>query len=208
MPLLIGLAGPSCSGKTEISRWLSRHLDAQLLSIDSYYRDLSHLSPEERRRVNYDEPASIDEQLLTEQLELLCHGRAIEKPVYDFTIHNRARNRETFSPTPYVLIEGLFTLHWEATRNLLAAAVFVDAPHEVCLARRIERDIRERGRTEASVREQYERTVRPMCDRWVMPTQRFANLTLSGLEPIEENGGRILDHVSRLAPRVSAAVAG
>lgn len=195
-PYFIGIAGPSCSGKSEVSRRLARLLRAPTLVIDHYYRDLACLPFEERIQTNFDDPASMDEELILEHARALKHGLDIDQPTYDFSRHTRADVVELIQSAPFVILEGLFALHWAGVRALIDTRVYIDADHDICLERRIFRDVRERGRTEESVRLQYEETVRPMCDCYVSPTKQFADLVLCGTDPIKQSVYRILLHVA------------
>jgi uridine kinase len=192
-PYLIGVAGPSCAGKSSLAAHLvSRlnaarlnveQLDAAVLSLDSYYRPLSHLEPSERARYNFDTPHALDSDLLLQQVRHLREGHAIQCPVYDFVAHTRARQSIEFAPRPFIVIEGLFALYWEELRALLGTKVYVDLGEELCLERRIERDVRERGRTRDSVLLQYQTTVAPMARRYVHPARAHADLLVSGDAP-------------------------
>lgn len=184
---MIGIAGPSCAGKTELARHLADALDAPIVALDSYYRGLDHLSLEQRARSNFDVPESLDAELLARHVDRLARGCEIQVPVYDFSCHRRTTAVRVVRPARYVLIEGLFALHWEAVRELLDVRLYVGAGDDVCLRRRIERDVRERGRTPESVIEQCRTTVEPMARRYVLPTAAFAGLVLDGEAPIEES---------------------
>jgi len=186
-PYLIGIAGPSCSGKSEVSRRVAEVLGASILSLDSYYRDLSHLSLEERAAVNFDAPESMDSALLIRQVRDLALGIAVRKPIYDFSRHTPSSEIELIEPTEFVVVEGLFALHWKDVRDLMHTRVFISADHEACFDRRLFRDVRERGRTVESVEKQYRETVRPMCDKYIMPTLRYAHLVLNGVAPLERS---------------------
>jgi len=201
-PYLIGIAGPSCAGKSELAQRLGRMLPAPILSLDSYYRDLAHLPFEERGRRNFDLPEALDEELLAAHLGLLAGGREIAKPVYDMTRHARAGGTERVVPGEFLIVEGLFALYWEDVRRLLGTKVFVEAPDEVCFERRRERDVRERGRTPESVLEQYTRTVRPMAERYILPTREFADVVVSGTEAVERSVGAVLAHIKKQRGRV------
>jgi uridine kinase len=210
-PYLIGIAGPSCSGKSEVARRLARILRAPTLVLDHYYRDLVSVPFEERIRTNFDAPESLDRELIVEHVRALKNGQAIEQPTYDFAQHIRASKTESVPSAPFVLVEGLFGLYWPELRDALNLRIYIDAAHDVCLARRIFRDVRERGRTESSVRAQYEATVQPMCECHIAPTQAHADLVLSGVAPVKQSVYTILIYVaghlgdpslSKLAPSV------
>lgn len=196
-PYLIGIAGPSCSGKSEVSRRLARILRAPTLALDHYYRDLKHLSFEERIRTNFDSPESLDSELIVEHVNLLKQGLAVEQPCYDFTNHVRSADTEIIQPADYIIVEGLFALYWPELRSLLDFQIYITTDHETCLARRIFRDVRERGRTEESVREQYESTVRPMAERYLTPTMQYADLVLAGVAPVKQSVYTILLHIAQ-----------
>jgi len=186
-PCLIGIAGPSCAGKTELARRLADALDAPIVALDCYYHSLDHLPLEQRARSNFDLPESLDADLLARHVRQLARGEEIQVPIYDFTCHQRTTAVRTVRATRYALIEGLFTLHWEAVRELLDVKLYVGAADSVCLRRRIERDVRERGRTPESVLEQYRTTVEPMARQYVLPTAAFAGLVLDGEARIHES---------------------
>lgn len=197
MPYLIGVAGPSGAGKSELARSVAARLAAPIVALDSYYRDLAHLPLEERARSNFDVPEALDGALLAEQLARLAEGREIAKPVYDFAQHIRAAEVEYVQPAEFVLIEGLFTLHFEEVRRLLGTKVYVDAPDEVCFERRLARDVRERGRTPESVARQYRETVRPMAERYILPTRQYADVVVSGADNLEAATAAVIRHIAR-----------
>jgi uridine kinase len=132
-------------------------------------------------------PESLDADLLARHVRQLARGEEIQVPIYDFTCHHRTTAVRAVRATRYALIEGLFTLHWEAVRELLDVKLYVGAADSVCLRRRIERDVRERGRTPESVLEQYRTTVEPMARQYVLPTAAFAGLVLDGEARIDES---------------------
>ncbi|HEX9120993.1 MAG TPA: uridine kinase [Terriglobales bacterium] len=193
---IIAIGGPSCAGKTELAKRLARSLSATILPMDAYYRDLAFLPLESRCKFNFDIPDSIDHTLLREHLTALAAGKSVQRPVYDFTVHTRSSIRETVTPGPYLIIEGLFALYWDDLRPLLTTKVYVDAPDDVCLARRQARDVLERGRTAESVHKQYVEIVRPMADLYVRPTRRFADIVVSGEVPLEQSSAAVLAHVT------------
>jgi uridine kinase len=168
-----------------------------VLALDRYYRDLSHLPLEERARSNFDDPAALEHELLVAQVESLSQGRAIEIPVYDFSVHTRTSQAAVFPSANFVIVEGLFTLFWAELRRLLNTRVYVEMTDEVCLQRRQRRDVRERGRTPESVVEQFRATVAPMAERYVRPTQVHAHVVVFGAAPVSEAVERVLEHVRR-----------
>jgi uridine kinase len=197
-PRLAGIAGPSCSGKTELAFWLQRQTGAPVLNLDHYYRNLDHLPLEVRAATNFDEPASVDhDEILRDALQLST-GRSIHAPEYDFSRHTRTKGETVIEPGSLVILEGLFALYWPELRDLLHIKLFVSAPDEVCFERRLARDVRERGRTPESVRAQFESTVRPMAHLHILPCAAHADLVLSGTDPTDVSGQKVLP---LLAPR-------
>jgi len=194
-PYLIGIAGPSCAGKSFLSQHIAQQLDAALFHLDSYYLELGHLSLVQRAHWNFDSPEALDYTLLSSHVKQLSSGEPIEKPVYDFTTHTRTDRTEPVHPRQYIIVEGLFALYWEDVRGLQGTRVYVDLGEEICLERRIERDIRERGRTRDSVLEQYQTTVLPMARRYVHPTRDFADIVVTGNDNIENEVATVMRHV-------------
>ena len=192
MTHLIAIGGPSCAGKTELSLQLAKLLSAPILPIDAYYINLDQLTVQERSHFNFDEPTALDHYLLRHHVEALARGETIERPTYDFTTHTRAAATEIVVPKDFVILEGLFALYWDDIRPFLGTKVFVDAPDDICLSRRSIRDIRERGRTLESVNEQYEKTVRPMAALHVRPTAQWADVVVSGEQPLAQSISTVL----------------
>jgi uridine kinase len=200
-PRLLAIAGPSCSGKTTLARHLAAHLPggSLLLSLDSYYRDLAQLPLEERHHFNFDEPGALDLPLLVGNLAALVQGRAVDKPVYLFPEHVRAPLPQRVEPAPWIIAEGLYALYWEEVRRLCHTLIFVEAPDELCLERRLARDTVERGRSRESILEQYTHHVRPMCRQHLLPTRAFAHLVLDGTQPVEIMTAPLIKHLGQAA---------
>ncbi len=180
-PFVIGIAGGSGSGKTTVAEALVDAIDGvAFIQHDSYYRHFPELDFAARSKVNYDHPDSLETELLVEHLEQLREGRAIHKPVYDFTRHLRSSEVVVVEPAPVVIVEGILVLADAALRRMLDLKIFVDTDADLRLARRIERDIRERARTVESVLDQYLATVRPMHLEFVEPSKRHADIIIPG----------------------------
>lgn len=185
-PTILGIAGCSGSGKTTLARELASVLDATLFPLDLYYRDLSQFPLDSRDKQNFDHPDSLESELFIEHIRSLAAGETIKRPIYDFKTHSRVLGSfDPIAPKRYVIVEGILALHYEELAPLYDFSVYVDAPNEICLNRRIYRDMRERGRTEASVRAQFDATAKPMADLYVLPSQDRATLTVSGCESLD-----------------------
>jgi uridine kinase len=181
MPVVIGIAGGSGSGKTTVQRKIIEAFGRDqiaLLDHDSYYVDLSHLPAEERARFNFDHPDALETELMVQHLDRLLAGEAIEKPTYDFTTHSRRAETETVHPLPVVIVEGILVLGERALRERMDIKLYVDTPDDVRLIRRIQRDLHERGRDIENVIQQYKRTVRPMHLEFVEPSKRTADVII------------------------------
>lgn len=190
---LIAIAGFSNSGKTTIARRLAAHFNATIFGLDDYYRDYPHLTYQERCAINFDHPDSLEGEMIIQHLRDLKAGKPIIRPVYDFATHARAPHTAVMQPNDYIIVEGLFTLYWDAVRPLYAVKIFVDADHEICLARRETRDVAERGRTLESVRKQYADTVRPMADQFIAPARSHADLLLRCTDPPQQSLHTVLE---------------
>lgn len=187
-PILIGIAGRSGAGKSEIARQLAAWLpgNPEVVSLDSYYYAMDHVPLEDRGQTNFDHPDSLDWPLLVEHVEALARGESIEEPIYIFAAHTRSAEIKPIRASKYVILEGLFTLHDERVRQKLGAKIFIETPDGVCFERRRERDVIERGRTVPDIERQYSSTVRPMAEQFVVPTSRHADLVLRGDLPLSE----------------------
>ncbi len=177
--LIIGIGGGTGSGKTTVAKRIIEKVGLErcaLLPMDNYYRDMSHLPLEERRKVNYDHPDVIEHELLKEHLLSLLQRKTILLPTYDFVNYVRLSDTVSFPPKDVIIVEGIFALYYEDIRTLYALSVYVDAEDDIRFIRRLKRDIKERGRTVDSVVEQYLQTVKPMHDAYVEPTKRKADI--------------------------------
>ena len=180
-PILIGIAGGTGSGKSTVANEIYNALPKDSIvkiEQDSYYKDQSALSFEERIKTNYDHPDAFDTELMLSHLADLIEGQAIEKPIYDFEIHNRKTETVKVESKDIIILEGIMVLVEPEIRNLLDIKLFVDTDADVRIVRRLQRDIKERGRTIDSVIEQYLNVVRPMHLQFVEPTKRYADLII------------------------------
>ena len=178
--LVIGIAGGSGSGKTTLMKRLVEQFgdDVTVVSHDNYYRRHDELTYEERSQINYDEPAALETDLMAYHLDCLRQGQAIDCPVYDYAAHNRSDETIRIEPRKVIIVEGIMIFENEALRNLMDIRIFVDTDADVRLCRRIKRDVNKRGRTLESVLTQYQETVKPMHERYVEPSKKYANLVV------------------------------
>ena len=199
--LVIGIAGGSGSGKSTLTKNLiSAFGDViTVLSHDSYYKRHDELTYEQRCQINYDEPAALETDLMVRQLAQLRKGEAIDCPVYDFTVHNRSNETVVIPARRVILVEGILIFENKELRDLMDIKIFVDTDSDVRLCRRIKRDVNKRGRSLESVITQYQQTVKPMHEKHVEPSKKFADLIVPeggkntvALEMIE---GRIRRHL-------------
>jgi uridine kinase len=192
-PVVMAIAGCSGSGKTTLATELAHNLNGVHFHFDNYYRDLSHLPMADRAQQNFDDPALIESPLLAEHVRALARGEAIERPVYDFATYVRDHYRtETVRSGAFLLVEGLFALHYAELLPLYQLRIYVDTPDELCFERRLKRDMEERGRTPESVRKQYEATVRPSSVSIVRPSAVHADLVVDGAGALDWKVERVL----------------
>lgn len=181
--VIIGIAGASASGKSLIAQTIYEELVAELgageigvISEDCYYKDQSHLTMEERVKTNYDHPSSMDHSLLVEHLGSLLKGEGVEIPQYSYSEHTRMSEVTCFAPRKVIILEGILLLTDSRLRDLMDASIFMDTPLDICLLRRLVRDVQERGRTMDSVLKQYQKTVRPMFLQFIEPSKQYADV--------------------------------
>jgi len=178
--LVIGIAGGSGSGKTTLTKKLIEKFgdNITVLSHDNYYKRHDELTYEQRAQLNYDEPEALDTSLMVYQLDQLRHGQAIDCPLYDFTQHNRSNETIRINPERVILVEGIMIFASEELRNLMDIRIFVDTDADIRLCRRIKRDVTKRGRSLESVIAQYKATVKPMHEKHVEPSKKYADLVV------------------------------
>lgn len=202
--IIIGVAGGTGSGKTTVSQTILDRVGPDQIAYlqhDSYYKDRSHLPPEERANVNFDHPDSLESELLAQHLGSLKQGQAVEVPLYDFTTHTREAETARVEPRKVVLVEGILILAEKALRDLMDIKVFVDTDADIRFIRRLQRDITERGRTVESVIGQYTETVRPMHLEFVEPSKRYADIIIP-------EGGFNVTAIDMIVARVKAMIGG
>jgi uridine kinase len=180
-PLLIGIAGGTGSGKTTVARTILRRVGADHIAFiphDAYYRDLSGMPLEERKKLNFDHPDSLETELMIEHLKALKGWSPIPLPVYDFATHTRVTRTVLVEAQPIILVEGILIFYEIELRKLFDVKIFVDTDADIRFIRRLQRDISERGRTAESVMKQYLETVRPMHMEFVEPSKRYADVII------------------------------
>lgn len=180
-PIIIGVTGGSGSGKTSVSRAiLANFPNAKIAMIehDSYYKDQSHLTFEERVTTNYDHPLAFETDLLINHLKELIADRPVDIPIYDYTQHTRSEKSYRQEPQDVFIVEGILVLEDQRLRDLMDIKLFVDTDDDIRIIRRIKRDIQERGRSLDSIIEQYTRVVKPMYHQFIEPTKRYADIVV------------------------------
>lgn len=201
-PVFIGIAGGTGSGKTTVMRAIVNRVPKATVAIieqDAYYKDQSDVKFEERVKVNYDHPSAFDTDLLVEHLDRLAAGEAVDKPIYNYAEHTRAKETMAVEPKDIVIVEGLLVLWEHRVRERLDMKIFVDCDADVRVLRRVVRDIRDRGRTLDSVVTQYLESVRPMHLEFVEPSKRYADIIIP-------EGGHNEVAIDMLATKVAATL--
>ncbi|MFT4900757.1 MAG: uridine kinase [Lentimonas sp.] len=200
-PCLILIAGPSSSGKSTLAEALAAHLgqaSVSILSLDNYYRDLSHLSHAARERHNFDEPNAWEHERIILEMQALNRGQSIQYPQYDFSKHLRKPTDKTLLSNHYIIAEGLFALCFEALNAIAQIRIFIDLDDACALERRVHRDVNQRGRSRASVLQQFNETVRPSNQKYVQPSARAAQFHSDGRQPVTVQIDRLIRHFPQL----------
>jgi uridine kinase len=191
-PIIVGICGGTGSGKTTFCNKIAEKIGPQSTTIsqDMYYKDLSHIPPEQRDRKNFDHPDAFDNDLFCGHLSALKQGKPVEVPEYDFVSHTRTGKHVLMNPTDIVLVDGIMLFTEPEIRDLFDYKIFIDVDSDVRFIRRLKRDIEERGRSVHSVIDQYLNSVKPMHDEYVEPNKRYADLVVFG-EDIDRAVARI-----------------
>ena len=203
--LVIGIAGGTGSGKTTLMNNLIQRFEGHvtILSHDNYYRRRDELTYEERCKINYDEPAALETDLMAFHLDKLRRGETIQCPVYDFTQHNRSSETITVVPKKVIIVEGILIFENQPLRDLMDIKIFVDTDADVRLCRRIKRDVNKRGRSLESVLQQYQQTVKPMHEKYVEPSKKYADMVVpeggKNWVALDMIVGRIQRHLDEVA---------
>jgi uridine kinase len=180
-PVIIGIAGGTGSGKTTVAQAIYDRVGRdriEWISHDSYYRNFDGLSTEERHKINFDHPDSLETELLIRHLDVLAKGSSVEIPKYDFASHARRQETQRVEPRRVIIVEGILVLAEPELRRRINIKLFVDTPADIRFMRRLVRDVKTRGRTLESVVQQYTATVRPMHEEFVEPSKRYADLII------------------------------
>lgn len=196
--LVVGVAGGSGSGKTTLASRLMQAVGSDLCAVvsqDNYYHDLGHIDFQARTEVNFDHPESLDAQLMTSHVKALLEGGDVSVPQYDFSRHVRRSTERVIGPRPLIVVEGILVLVWHQLRDLMDLCVFVDAPSDVRLSRRLRRDVSERGRDPEGVLAQYHATVRPMYREFVGPSSAHADLLIDGQGDLDTSVAMVVDRL-------------
>lgn len=202
-PIFIGISGGSGSGKTTIVNRIYSEVPEKCISIvehDAYYKDQSNLTFEERCKTNYDHPFAFDTDLFVEHIKDLKSGQFVEKPIYDYEIHNRKKDTIIVEPKEIVIVEGLLVFYEERIRELLDIKIFVDTDADIRIMRRIMRDMKERGRTLDSIIAQYINTVRPAHEQFIEPSKKYADIIVT-------EGGNNLVAVDLMVTKIKSLLA-
>ena len=197
---LIGFCGGSGAGKTTLVSQLLNHYGnkAVAIELDSYYKDSPGLTFKEREKINFDHPDSFDIDLLKEHLILLKSGNEIKKPIYDFKTHKRQKNTNTINPNTLIFLEGTLIFYFIELINIINLKIFIETKESIRYQRRIDRDIKQRGRTISNVKEQYQSTVKPMHEKYIEPLRSVAEVIISGELDIIDSTNRVIKKIDLL----------
>jgi uridine kinase len=193
---IIGLGGPTCTGKTTVAKSAATRLGGQTISMESYYLDHSALPVNQRAKLNFDVPEAVDSDLLLQHIREFATGNDIHVPVYDFAEHQRVAGRqEVVKNAPLLIVEGILVLHWPELRSRFDLCVYLDAPDAVCFQRRRVRDIVERQRTHDFIKQQYDGSVQPMAEKYVYPTKHYADVVIDATQSVRAVESELVKHI-------------
>jgi len=197
---LIGISGGSGVGKTTVVKSLVNHYENKtaVLELDSYYKDFSDLTFDDREKLNFDHPKSFDYKLLKAHINLLLQNKKIKSPIYDYKKHKRKENSKTIYPNKLIFLEGTLIFYFEEIVKFMSLKIFIHAKEKVRFTRRLNRDIIYRARTKESIHEQYYKTVKPMYDEYVRPLKTKADLIISGESEITDNRNKIIREINSI----------
>ena len=197
---LIGISGGSGAGKTTIVKSLVDHYQnkAAVLELDSYYKDFSDLTFDDREKLNFDHPKSFDYKLLKAHINLLLQNEKIKSPIYDYKKHKRKENSKTIYPNKLIFLEGTLIFYFKEIVKFLSLKIFIHAKEKVRFSRRLNRDIIYRARTKESIHEQYQKTVKPMYNEYVRPLKSKADLIISGESELVDNRNKIIREIDSM----------
>ena len=199
-PYIILIAGPSTSGKSTLAKNLAKHILAAgqsevVVALDNYYRDLSHLSPEQREKHNFDCPDAWEHERVLRDVQMLKEGQPVEMPIYDFHTHLRAPQTYRLEPADYMIFEGLFALCYKELCKLVDFKIYIAVDDSTAIERRILRDTAERGRTRDSVIEQFCSAVQPANEEYIRPSKATADIIIQGRDSQEMKLNAVLEHL-------------
>ena len=197
---LIGIGGGSGAGKTTIVKSLVKHYrnKAAVLELDSYYKDFSDFTFNEREKLNFDHPKSFDHKLLKAHINLLLKNKKIKSPIYDYKKHKRKKLSKTIYPNKLIFLEGTLIFYFKEIVKFMSLKIFIHAKEKVRFTRRLNRDIIYRARTKESIHEQYHKTVKPMYDKYVSPLKSKADLIISGESELTDNRNKIIREINSI----------
>ena len=197
---LIGISGGSGAGKTTIVKSLVNHYENKtaVVELDSYYKDFSNLTFDDREKINFDHPESFDHKMLKAHINLLLKNEKIKSPIYDYKKHKRKENSKTIYPNKLIFLEGTLIFYFEEIVKFMSLKIFIHAKEKVRFTRRLNRDIIYRARTKKSIHEQYHKTVKPMYNKYVRPLKAKADLIISGESELTDNRNKIIREIDSM----------
>ena len=197
---LIGFCGGTAAGKTTIVSKLLKHYDmkASTIQLDSYYKDFSNLSFDNRKKINFDHPGSFDIKMLKKHISLLLKGKKIESPIYNYKEHSREDISDTIYPNKLIFLEGTLIFYFSKLTELMLLKIFIETPENIRFERRLKRDIKERGRSSRQIHKQYNDSVKPMHIKYVDPFKSSADIIISGASEIDICVDKIIKKINSI----------